>query len=265
MAINNYDYKLVLENGAELDLSKINEDIFADLSIPIMNETISNFAYYKFFYDQGYDIYEKSSDFYNDTCSPAYLYDNDVTLEDRKKEIYPNNVTLCKENCKYKSVDIENKKINCYCNLNINKNYTQNYEDNNFIIEENGNFFDYLLDNINYKIFKCYKLVFNIQNLIKNISFYIMILSLLTTIIINIKFFICDLSKIKILSVTNSIIDTIIFTSNTKEKLQINMNSKKNILEPIKKKSNKKKAKNPKKTKKTKKKNYNKKIIKNIY
>ena len=99
MAINNYDYKLILENGTELDLSKINEDFFADLSIPIINGDISNFDYYKLFYEQGYDIYSKNSDFYNDICLPAYLYDNDITLEDRKKEIYPNNATLCKANC----------------------------------------------------------------------------------------------------------------------------------------------------------------------
>ena len=31
---------------------------------------------------------------------------NDITIEDRKKDIYPNNVTLCKENCKYKGINI---------------------------------------------------------------------------------------------------------------------------------------------------------------
>jgi len=263
MAINNYDYKLILENGTELDLSKINEDFFADMSIPIINKIISNFDYYELFYEQGYDIYSKNNEFYNDTCSPANLYDNDITLEDRQKEIYPNNVTLCKSNCEYKSVDIEIKKINCYCNLNINKNYTLNYEDNNFIIEDDGDFFDYLLDKINYKIFKCYKLVFNIQNLITNISFYIMISSLFIIIIINIKFYFCDLSKIKILSVKNSIIDNINFTRVPKEKNKIKIKSKKNLLAPIKKMNNKF-------IKKSDKKNVNKvdvnvKCIKNIY
>ena len=262
MAINNYDYKLILENGTELDLSKINEDFFADLSIPIMNEIISNFDYYKLFHEQGYDIYAKNSDFYNDICSPAYLYDNDITLEDRKKEIYPNNVTLCKSNCEYKSVDIENKKINCYCNLNINKNYTQNYEDSIFIIEDDEDFFGYLLDYINYKIFKCYKLAFNIQNLIINISFYTMILSLFTIIIINIKFYCCDLSKIKILSVKNSIIDKNTFSSKPKDQ-KANKKSKKNILEPNKKKRNKFKKKRIKK--KPIKTDTNTKYINNIY
>ena len=263
MAINNYDYKLILENGTEIDLSKINEDFYADLSIPIKNYIKSNFKYYNVFYEQGYDIYIKNSNFYNDTCSPAYYIDNDITIEDRKKEIYPNNVTLCKANCEYKSVDIELKKINCYCNLNINKNYTQNYEDNNFIIEDDGDFFDYLLDNINYKIFKCYKLVFNIDNLITNIAFYIMIFSIFAVIIINIKFYFCDLSKIKILSVKNSVIDTFIFTSKPKEKYKLNMKSKKNLLEPSKKKSIKFKKKSVRtKTNKT---DTNIKFIKNVY
>ena len=265
MAINNYDFKLILENGTEIDLSKINIDFYADLSIPLINDTISNFDYYKLFYEQGYDIYEKNSDFYNDICLPAHLYDNDITIDDRQKEIYPNNVTLCKANCEYKSVDIEDKKINCYCNLNINKNYTHNYEDNNFIFEDDGGFFDYLLDNINYKIFKCYNLVFIIDNLITNISFYIMILSLLIIIIINIKFYFCDLSKIKILCVKNSILDKIIFASKPKEKQKINIKSKINILEPSKKKSNKFKRKGIRKKIKKTDTNANKKYIKNVY
>ena len=100
-------------------------------------------------------------------------------------------------------------------------------------------FFDYLLDYINYKIFKCYKLVFNFKNLKENISFYIMILSLFTIIIINIKFYCCDLSRIKILSVKNSIIDKISFSSKPKGEQKANMKSKINILEPNKKKKNK--------------------------
>ena len=63
-----------------------------------------------------------------------------------------------------------------------------------------------------------------------------MILSLYIIIYINFKFYFCDFSKIKILSVKNSIIDKAINISISKEKQKINMDSKKNILEPNKKK-----------------------------
>ena len=51
--------------------------------------------------DSGYDIYIKSSDFYNDLYSLAIANDNDIKLKDRKKDIYPNNFTLCQGNCQY--------------------------------------------------------------------------------------------------------------------------------------------------------------------
>ena len=48
-----------------------------------------------------------NSNFYNDFCTPASMGDNDLTLEDRKKDIYPHNVTLCNSNCKYNGINIE--------------------------------------------------------------------------------------------------------------------------------------------------------------
>ena len=119
------------------------------------------------------------------------------------------------------------------------------------------------MDKINYKIFKCYKLVFNSKNLIANISFYIMLLILLTIIIINIKFYLCDLSKIKIISVKNSIIDKAINTSIPKEKNKLKIKSTKKILEPPKKKINRFQTTNYKK--KTNKTEGNVKFVKNIY
>ena len=74
-----------------------------------------------------------------------------------------------------------------------------------------------------------------------------MILNIFIIIIINIKFFFCELSKIKILIVKNSIIDKIVYTCIPKEKQKINMkNSNKNLLEPKRKKSNKFKTKSNK-------------------
>ena len=90
-----------------------------------MDFILANFDYSIEFNKQGYDIYDKKSNFYNDICSPAYLGQNDITLTDRKKDIFPNNVTLCKDNCEYKSINIEEKRIICECNLNINNNYTK--------------------------------------------------------------------------------------------------------------------------------------------
>ena len=45
------------------------------------------------------------SDFYNDKCSPAYINNNEITLSVRKKDNYPNNLIICKDNCYYYGIN----------------------------------------------------------------------------------------------------------------------------------------------------------------
>ena len=95
-ATSDYDYVILLENGTEL--KDIDEDFYVEVSVPIRDLDLANFDYAKLFEDQGYDIYNKNSSFYNDFCTPASVGENDIIINDRKKDIYPNNVTLCKDN-----------------------------------------------------------------------------------------------------------------------------------------------------------------------
>ena len=110
MVIRDYDYKFILKNGSELDLTEIKEDLYADISVPIRNFTKAYYNYFEYFYNQGYDIYDKNSNFYNDICLSVYLNNNDLTLKDRIIEIYPNEVNLCKNNCVTKEVNKNKKK-----------------------------------------------------------------------------------------------------------------------------------------------------------
>ena len=52
---SDYDYKFILENGTELDLNSIKEDIYVNISVPIRDLNSSNFDYAINFADQGYD------------------------------------------------------------------------------------------------------------------------------------------------------------------------------------------------------------------
>ena len=173
-ATSDFEYSLILENGTELNLSKINENYYVDISFPIRDLELAKFDFAKTFNEQGYDIYDKNSDFYNNFCSPASLGKNDIVLKDRKTDIYPSNVTLCKANCKYKSVNIEDKRIVCECNLNENNN---NEEDNDDFMneEDDGNFITYFVDKVNYKLFKCYRLLNNFNNYLNNLAFYVIL------------------------------------------------------------------------------------------
>jgi hypothetical protein len=186
-----------LGNGTILNLTQFKEDLYVTLTVPIRDLDLANFDYAKIFSDSGYDIYNKNSNFYNDICSPASNDDNDITLKDRKKDIYPNNVTLCKDNCVYKEVDIETQRIVCECNINADK-INEKKEDNYFIVdEEDANIIDYLLDNLNYKIFKCVNL-FNIDNLIANPAFYGSLAIGIAVIISSITFIISGIPNIRI-------------------------------------------------------------------
>jgi len=224
---SDYDYKFILENGTELDLNEIQKDIYVNISVPIRDLNSSNFDYAIIFAEQGYDIYDINSEFYNDICTSANISGNDIILKDRVNEIYPSNITLCKDNCEYKGVLIEEKKVICECNLNRNKNYSDENEDNN-TEEQDANFISYFLDNINYKIFKCYKLLI-FDNLKYNYASYAVLSILFIMLIINIFF---SLNGIKY-------VRALIFREN-----QINQFRKedKNTLNPIKKNKNKRKG-----------------------
>ena len=185
-ATSDYNYRVFLENSTELNLSSINEDIYVNIYVPIENLVLAKFNESIYFSQQGYDIYDKNSEFYHDFCVPSYQGENDLTLEDRKKYIYANNVTLCQDNCDYEGVEQENKRIICSCNLNLNKKYLK---EDNFLNEDDGNFITYFLDKINYKLFKCYSLIKNFENLKKNYAFYTILVVFIIMIILSIFFF----------------------------------------------------------------------------
>ena len=199
-ATSEYNFVLFLEDGTKLNLSEIKDDFYITVNVPIRDLDLANYNYAKYFSQNGYDIYNKNSEFYHDVCIPSSLNNNDITLEDRKKDIYPNNVTLCKNICEYKDVNLEQKRIICECNLNSNKLNVNMNENNYFCIEENKeNFLYYFLDNINYKILICYNLLLSFKNIIKNPAFYIIILIFVIITFFSIKFLINGFSKLRII------------------------------------------------------------------
>ena len=191
---NDYIYKFFLENGTELNLCNIKEDYYIDIYAPLTDLELANFNYSQYFAKQGYDIYDKNSNFYNDICSPAYITGNDITLSDRKKDIYPNNATLCKDNCYYDGINREEQVIKCKCNLNIN--YT-NTNDDDFLNDDDSNFITYFLDKINYKIFKCNKLLLDFDNLKSNFAFYTILGIFFLITLFNIVFYAFEIPKVK--------------------------------------------------------------------
>ena len=190
---------------------------------PIKNLTQYNYNLAEIFLEQGYDIYNTSSSFYVDICTPAYIEENDLTIKDRKFYIYPSNSNICFEDCEYAGVNLTTKNLICKCEINnIYKSNIFNFENT----EDKDNFFSYVLDSLNYKIIKCLHLFSDIKNFYYNIGFYISSSFIIFNFISLTIFYLLSIKKLRIL-----------FYKDIPEENDLELNKKRSINSPIKKQS----------------------------
>ena len=121
--------------------------------------------------NQGYDIFDINSEFYNDICTQYNSNDGtDVTLSDRADSIYPN-ISICEDNCEYEGYNSETG--NAICNCNAKTEVNTNLEEEVFHPQK-------LIQNLyeidsytNIRIMKCVKLAFSSKGISKNYLFYL--------------------------------------------------------------------------------------------
>ena len=85
-----------------------------------------------------------------------------MTLKDRIKQIFQN-FSLCEEGCSYEEIDLGNMTVNCNCKVKSSVNI------DNITV----NLLPYEEKNANFKIIKCYNLVFSLKGKLLNIGFWI--------------------------------------------------------------------------------------------
>ena len=151
-------------NYSKLDLSYCNNTV--NLNIPV---TINEEKIYQ---------YDPNSDYYNDECS-SYTSDNgtDILLSDRKIEYNKNNLSLCEANCNYQGYDKNYKNSICDCKIKNNIEYHSDISNKPNILSQTFNVSENDLGYTN--IFACTKNVFTVNGILKNMSSYILIISLL--------------------------------------------------------------------------------------
>lgn len=191
---------------------------------PIKNLTKYNYNLAEIFAKQGYDIYNTSSSFYLDICSPAYIEGNDLIIKDRKFFIYPSNSTICFEDCEYAGINLTTKTFICKCKVN---NYYKSKNNNFENKEDNEDFISYLLDDLNYKIIKCFNLISDIKNFYYNIGFYISSSFIIFNFIALLIFYMLSIKKLRIL-----------FYKDIPKENGVELNKKGSINCPVKKQSN---------------------------
>ena len=155
----------------KLNLSVCEQDT-VDLYIPVQIDE-KTLELYEDLKNSGYDLFNINDPFYNDLCSP-YKSENgtDVLLSDRKNYYYNNNYTTCQANCQYSSFNSDYKFLKCECKVIVDDIDINDL--NKFSKKITKNFVD-TLKNSNYKTLKCYNLVFNANQLKKNIGSFVVI------------------------------------------------------------------------------------------
>ena len=238
-----FNYGVFLENGTQLDHINVCKNEKVIISSMIVNVEKIKYQNASYFSDFGYDIYDENNSFYTDKCSGAYIDNNDITLTDRKKYYYPENISLCNDSCNYVGVDFDTQRFTCECEISYNYSSGNNNNDNNNN-EEEITYLQYLLSFVNYKIFACYSLFFNSKNFKSNIGFYISAGTLLFCLIQMILFLVFGLKDIKI-KIMENIPNKLKIKKALKDQMQrkedlITLNKEKQINNPIKHKKNQK-------------------------
>jgi len=171
--LNNINYGIYTRNGEKITNLSVSKNTYVELSLPLNKTSLKNYEEALILAEQGYDIYNLSSEFYSEICLSAHINDSDLTLGLRQDEIYPGNESLCMDGCIYNGVDLEEYRVNCLCNMNLSENIEEN--ENNFenVEEVEQNFFTYLASMINYQIIICVKIILDKKNYINNFGFYV--------------------------------------------------------------------------------------------
>ena len=149
---------------------------------PILNSKNLNIEKAYKLKQKSIDIYDISHPFYNDICFPftSEINGQDIPIKDRRNEYYVN-ITFCEKNCNFSYFDYINMKVVCDCN---SLSQIDDFEVLSFLNLKNA-FLTHLI-NFNYKVIKCYNLVFN-KNNYKNLGtifiFMITILSIICSIL----------------------------------------------------------------------------------
>ena len=216
----------------KLNLSICAEETI-DVYIPVnVGDKLLNL--YKDLKDSGYDLFNINDPFYNDICAP-YKSENgtDVLLADRKNDIYNNDQTTCQSNCEYSSFNPEYKFLKCECRVivdDIDTNDLHKFKKKIF-----KNFYD-VLKNSNYKVMKCYNLVFNWGYFKKNIGSIIVICFFIIYTCFFIIYIIKGISPLKEECLKNISDDKNIITKMKKNSLIISKKKKRKVSKIINKK-----------------------------
>ena len=195
------EYEIYNYNNSEkLSLEACN-DVKINVYVPIQldNQTI---YLYNNLNQSGYDLLNSNDSFYNDICSIyTTMNGTDISINDRQESYFNQSITLCQEGCTYDYFDNITYKVKCICpvsQISI-KNENSEQEENDFVstivkIYNDKNILTQIffspIKNMNFKVMKCYYLVFELEYFMKNIGSILLTIFIMIFIFLMILYFI---------------------------------------------------------------------------
>ena len=175
------------KNGKLLNTSYCN-DLNVKILHPIVEQDIIDLNSSKQFYEEyKIDVFRTNDSFFNDICMNfTSEKKKDMTLS-LKRQYFYQNVSFCDANCTYIEVNYTSNTAVCACEVNGIMNDEKLLVNNNI----NDRTFTYndIISVINYKIFKCYKQVFDFKRLSVNAGNYLSFFLLLIYTICIVNFY----------------------------------------------------------------------------
>ena len=189
-------------SGRELNLSQCNSEIKISTYIgDIVEEAGLDIEEAKTLAEWGIDIYNPTHEFFNNICYEFESSDGkDITLEDRRKDIFQN-VTFCQEGCSYGGFDYDLMIVSCICYPETLQSEPQNttneeHPKQNKFKELVKSFIANWLD-FNIDVIYCYNLVFNGRIIKSNYGFLSMMCMFALQLIFLVIFLIKRLNPVK--------------------------------------------------------------------
>ena len=183
--INQIEYQVYDDKKNQLNLSLCNSSNLTVYHL-LKNDKQEEVDLISFFQKNGINILDLNDNFFNDVCLPYSDLENDLTLNDRIKDLYKN-YTFCEKNCKLVNINFEENKAICNCSIKENMNASNfNFESLNIQTEKKNN---------NFKIIKCHNGFTSIKDNLANLGFWIFLGLMLLNILLLILHF-CGLKTI---------------------------------------------------------------------
>ena len=121
-------------------------------------------------HDNTINTFDYNSFVYKNFCKGLEYKGKDLVFEDRYKNLYPNNILLCENNCTINNTDFDNQRINCLCTYKNEFDFGR--EEKVDDIFNNPNFYIPTQSPANAEAIKC---LFNFtakQTITTNVAFY---------------------------------------------------------------------------------------------